>query len=133
MSGTPVTPAAAGTDPVPDQTPDELVSEILRLRDEREPDADPGDLSITVQDDMPLVEVTQRHQTIGRGSTLAAALADARDNVAAGVAYGWLGAEPLFTSEQAHAHGRELRAAMRTLQDELDRAADDPAEGDGAS
>lgn len=40
-------------------TPDETVQEIFKLQLERNPDSDPGDLTITVQDDMPLVNVTQ--------------------------------------------------------------------------
>lgn len=40
-------------------TPDELIAEIFRIQEERDPDADPGDIDITIQDDMPLVVVGQ--------------------------------------------------------------------------
>ena len=70
---------------------DNLVDQMFRAREEREPYADPGDLTITVQDDMPLAEVAQRGQTIGRGRTLLAALSDAVDNVEKGKAYDWVG------------------------------------------
>lgn len=42
-------------------TPDELVREIMRIQQERDPDGDPGDLEITVQDDSRLVTVYQPH------------------------------------------------------------------------
>lgn len=40
-------------------TVDELVQRLFRAQEALDPDADPGDLTILVQDDMPLVEVTQ--------------------------------------------------------------------------
>jgi hypothetical protein len=40
-------------------TPDELIAEIFRIQEERNPDEDPGDITIDVQDDMPLVMVSQ--------------------------------------------------------------------------
>lgn len=40
-------------------TPDELVAAIFKVQSERSPDSDPGDLTIEVQDDMPLVMVSQ--------------------------------------------------------------------------
>ena len=45
-------------------TPDELVTEIFRIQQERNPDGDPGDLTIEVQDDMPLVMVRQSRMWI---------------------------------------------------------------------
>lgn len=47
-------------------TPDEIVAEIFRIQEERNPDADPGDLWIDVQDDMPLANVGQ-HRTYAYG------------------------------------------------------------------
>ena len=41
-------------------TPDELITEIFRIQEEYNPDADPGDIDITIQDDMPLVVVRQK-------------------------------------------------------------------------
>ena len=47
-------------------SPDELVQEIFRLQDERDPDSDPGDLTIEIQDDMMLAVVRQpSHQRDG--------------------------------------------------------------------
>ena len=43
----------------PRLTPDEIVSEIFRIQNERHPNADPGDISIDIQDDMPMVTITQ--------------------------------------------------------------------------
>ncbi len=40
-------------------TPDEIVTEIFKIQQLRNPDSDPGDLTIAVQDDMPLVVVGQ--------------------------------------------------------------------------
>jgi len=40
-------------------TPDELVQLIFRIQQERNPSADPGDMTIMIQDDMPLVMVSQ--------------------------------------------------------------------------
>lgn len=40
-------------------TPDEIIQEIFKIQQERNPDSDPGDMTITVQDDMPLVNVAQ--------------------------------------------------------------------------
>jgi len=40
-------------------TPDELVTEIFRIQEEYNPTADPGDIDITIQDDMPFVIVRQ--------------------------------------------------------------------------
>ena len=40
-----------------EMTPDELVAAIFKAQNKLRPDEDPGDLTITVQDDMPLVEV----------------------------------------------------------------------------
>ena len=45
-------------------TPDELVTEIFRFQQKRNPDSDPGDLTIEVQDDMPLVMVRQSRMWI---------------------------------------------------------------------
>lgn len=44
-----------------DLTPDQLVSAIFRECQRQCPGSDPGDLFITVQDDMPLVTVEQSH------------------------------------------------------------------------
>jgi hypothetical protein len=70
-------------------TPDELVAEIFRIQDERNPDADPGDLTIEIQDDIPMVLITQDTwtdindiwQPLGMGTTIQAALEDALSNV----------------------------------------------------
>lgn len=40
-------------------TPDEIIKEGFRLQEKHDPDSDPGDLSIEVQDDMPMVAVYQ--------------------------------------------------------------------------
>lgn len=40
-------------------TPDELINEIFKIQEARNPDADPGDITIDIQDDMPLVMVRQ--------------------------------------------------------------------------
>jgi len=40
-------------------TPDELINEIFKIQEQRNPDVDPGDITIDVQDDMPLVMVRQ--------------------------------------------------------------------------
>jgi len=43
-------------------TPDELVQQIFATQLEINSDADPGDLTIIIQDDLPMVEVRQpRH------------------------------------------------------------------------
>jgi hypothetical protein len=44
-------------------TPDELVRMIFRIQEERDPSADPGDMTIMIQDDMPLVMITQHNST----------------------------------------------------------------------
>jgi hypothetical protein len=76
-------------------TPDELVAEIFRIQNERNPDADPGDLTIEIQDDMPMVLVWQAKWRDsdrfdiedfvpdGMGTTIQAALEDALTNVLA--------------------------------------------------
>lgn len=63
-------------------TPDELVSEIFRIQNERGPDSDPGDLTIDIQDDMAMVLVFQYNwdmdgEPLGMGTTIQAALEDA--------------------------------------------------------
>jgi hypothetical protein len=63
-------------------TPDEIVNEIFRLQNERDPDSDPGDLGIIIQDDIPMVEVTQRGRVrlgglLTMGSTIQEALENA--------------------------------------------------------
>lgn len=89
---------------------DNLVSQIFELRGDREPDADPGDLTIIVQDDMPLAEVAQRGQTIGRGANVLSALGDAVDNVAKGQGYGLLaGMVRLRTLTEESDHREALR------------------------
>ena len=40
-------------------TPDELVAAIFAEQMKRNPNADPGDLTISVQDDMPMAQVQQ--------------------------------------------------------------------------
>ena len=40
-------------------TPDELINEIFAIQQTRNPDADPGDITIDIQDDTPLVMVRQ--------------------------------------------------------------------------
>lgn len=65
-------------------TPDELVNEILRIQNERNPDADPGDITINVQDDMPLCTVHQKNEWIGMGDNLQHALENALNNVTDG-------------------------------------------------
>lgn len=81
---------------------DEAIRELFEAREELEPDADPGDLAICVQDDMPLVEVAQRGQVIGRGGSLTAALADALGNIRLNRAYGFTGYEQLHRMEEVH-------------------------------
>lgn len=41
-------------------TPDEIITEIFRIQEERRPDTDPGDIDISVQDDMPMVAIHQQ-------------------------------------------------------------------------
>lgn len=67
-------------------TPDEIVSEIFRIQNERDPDSDPGDLTIDIQDDMAMVLVFQLNwqadgEPLGMGTTIQAALEDALTNV----------------------------------------------------
>lgn len=64
------------TDPV-----DDLVRRIMLTRERQEPDEDPGDITIQIQDDMDFVEVIQRDEVIGIGSTVYAALYQAFENV----------------------------------------------------
>lgn len=70
-------------------TPDELVSEIFRIQNERNPDADAGDLMIDIQDDMALVSVHQWTDAaegttlIGFAGSIQRALEDALANVQA--------------------------------------------------
>lgn len=72
-------------------TPDEIIAEIFRLQNDWAPDADPGDLTIDVQDDMPLVIVHQVGWNIidqgylGLGASLQEALEKALENVRARV------------------------------------------------
>lgn len=79
---------------------DALVRKILLTREADEPDADPGDITIVIQDDMDLVEVVQRGQTIAYGSTLTQALVKAELNIRRGKAAD--GSE-LWDSERAWA------------------------------
>jgi hypothetical protein len=68
-------------------TPDELVAEIFRIQNERNPDSDPGDLTIEIQDDLPMVLVWQYHwndedgQPFGMGASIQGALEDALRNL----------------------------------------------------
>lgn len=62
-------------------TPDEIVNEIFRIQNERDPSSDPGDMTIGIQDDIPLVEVSQDRLgkpflsfALGIGSTIQEAL-----------------------------------------------------------
>lgn len=74
-------------------TPDEIITEIFRVQNEHDPDADPGDISIDVQDDMPLVLVYQDRFTaerfgrshIGTGGTVQEALENALASVKLGI------------------------------------------------
>jgi hypothetical protein len=65
-------------------TPDELVDEIFRLQNERDPDEDPGDLTIGVQDDSALHEVSQRGTTYALGGSVQHVLENALSCVRAG-------------------------------------------------
>lgn len=69
-------------------TPDEIVSEIFKIQNEANPDADPGDLTIDIQDDMELVaifqmswDMEQRIEPLGMGKNIQAALEDALKKV----------------------------------------------------
>jgi hypothetical protein len=60
-------------------TPDELVTELFRRQTAAAPDEDPGDLTISVQDDATAVMVVQKGQIIGLGPSIEAALTSALD------------------------------------------------------
>lgn len=74
-------------------TPDEIVAEIFRIQNEADPDADPGDITIDIQDDMDMVIVTQMSfptsqttdptewEPLGMGTTIQAALEEALTKV----------------------------------------------------
>jgi predicted PolB exonuclease-like 3'-5' exonuclease len=62
-------------------TPDELVAEIFRIQEERDPDSDPGDMDITIQDDMPLVIVRQQRIRLDMtGGSYGDSIQDALEN-----------------------------------------------------
>ena len=51
-------------------TPDQIVDKIFNTRKEQQQDTDPGDITIVVQDDLPLVQVFQRGRVIGIGNSI---------------------------------------------------------------
>lgn len=53
---------------------DLLVAQLFRTQEELNPDTDPGDLTIVVQDDMAVTEVNQNGATIFVGRSLTEAL-----------------------------------------------------------
>lgn len=58
---------------------DQLVNALFTMQQKVDPEADPGDLTILIQDDMPLVEVYQhgREGRIAYGKTVEDALMNA--------------------------------------------------------
>jgi hypothetical protein len=73
--------------PIPDRkadhmTCDELLSDILKMQEERHPDTDPGDILIDCQDDGPMMVFQgTKQQMIGAGDTIQAALMSAHAHV----------------------------------------------------
>jgi hypothetical protein len=61
-------------------TPDDLVNELFALQNAANPDDDPGDLSIDVQDDSALHAVFQRGRMIAYGGSIQEALEQAVQN-----------------------------------------------------
>lgn len=69
---------------------DRLVQQLFDLLEEEDPDSDPGDLTIDIQDDMPLVELYTHpndksgpHGVFARASSIRDALLDAISQVEA--------------------------------------------------
>lgn len=94
-------------------TPDEKIAEIFRLREEYEPDADPGDITINIQDDTPMVNIYQRDQWIGVGGTLDSALDDALLNIRNNRTCFLAGHQPLNTMEKYQKHRKLLSEILK--------------------
>lgn len=71
-------------------SPDQMINEIFRIQNERDPESDPGDIVIDIQDDMPMTLVIQPSKQsmlnpyLGIGDSIQAALEDALENVRRG-------------------------------------------------